>query len=841
MDTEFLEIEKETSPANHGKINILLVDDESRNLDVLESLLASPDLRLVRASTADEALLALVQSEFACIVLDIQMPNMNGIELARLIKTRKRSQHIPIIFLTAYFQEEKDVLQGYGAGAVDYLTKPLNPEILRSKVGVFVDLFRTTRALAKANSALALEVEQRRKAEDQLRHANSELENRVLKRTADLVFANDELRAGEMRYRQLIRTLPAAVYTTDAEGRVTLYNEVAATLWSREPEIGRDLWCGSLKIFRPDGAELPHDECPMAITLREGRPVRGQEIVIERPDGTRRNILPYPEPIRDASGRIIGTVNMLLDITDRKQSEEAVRRLAAIVEFSDDAILSQDLNGIITSWNESAMRLFGYTADEVVGKPVSILRPVERHSEEANILAHIRKGEPLHHFETVRKRKDGTLMDVSLTVSPIRNAEGTTIGGSKIVRNVTERKRAEQDLKRAHDELLAASRAKDNFLAALSHELRTPLNPVLLVASDAAENPQLPPEVRADFEMIRENVELEARLIDDLLDLTRVTQGKVVLDKRSVDAHAILQNAIANVQDEIKQKQITLTLKLTASAHTVFADAVRLQQIFWNLLKNAAKFTPVSGQITVETATTDAGRLVIKVIDTGIGMKPEEITRIFNVFSQGDHARNGAHRYGGLGLGLAISQRLAEFHFGNIRAISDGPAKGSTFIVELPLAKPAERNGNSRSDADFSLDQPCPPPAKLAGMRILLVEDHEPTRTALTDLLTRRAYEVLVAASIAEARTLADKQHFDLLISDIGLPDGSGHDLMAEFRIRGSVTGIALTGYGMEHDVALSERAGFIAHLTKPVHVHSLDAALTQAARLMRQRNPAAQ
>src|SRR5580704_9240218 len=225
-----------------GSVNILLVDDEPRNLDVLHTILSAPDLRLVSATNPNDALLALVHDEFACIILDIQMPSMSGLELARIIKTRKRNQHIPIIFLTAYFLEEKDILQGYGAGAVDYLTKPLNPQILKSKVGVFVDLFRTTRALAAANNALETEVGQRKKAEEALRQVNNELELRVQERTAELSLT-------EKRYRQVVYSLPGAVYTTDAEGRVTLYNEAAAALWGRQPEIGKDLWCGSYKIF----------------------------------------------------------------------------------------------------------------------------------------------------------------------------------------------------------------------------------------------------------------------------------------------------------------------------------------------------------------------------------------------------------------------------------------------------------------------------------------------------------------------------------------------------------------------------------------------------------------
>ncbi len=715
-------------------VNILLVDDEPRNLEVLETILAAPDLHLVSATNPDDALLALVHHEFACIILDIQMPNMSGLDLARLIKTRKRNQHIPIIFLTAYFLDEKDVLQGYGVGAVDYLTKPINPQILKSKVGVFVDLFRTTHALAAANSALETEVGQRKKAEEALRQVNNELEMRVQERTAELSLT-------EKRYRQIVCSLPAAIYTTDAEGRVTLYNEAAVALWGREPEIGKDLWCGSYKIFRPDGSELPTDQCPMAITLKTGKGVRGEEIIIGRPDGTRRNILPYPEPFLDAAGKLAGAVNMLVDITERKESEEVTRRLAAIVASSDDAIISKDLTGIIMSWNDSARRIFSYRAEEEVGKSITILIPPDRLDEESPILGSIRKGQPVHHYETIRRCKDGKLVEISLSVSPIKNADGKIIGASKIARDITERKRAESELKKAHQEVLAASRAKDDFLATLSHELRTPLNPVLLIASDAANNRELPPRIRTDFDTIRKNVELEARLIDDLLDLTRIARGKISLDRRRLNVHRVLHDAIAQEREEITRKEIVLDLRLDAEQQSVYADAVRLQQIFWNLLNNAVKFTPQGGHIAIKTSVSQ-NKLVIKISDTGIGMTPEEVSRIFTAFSQGSHsAGENGRRFGGLGLGLAISQKLAELHYGRIFATSEGRDKGSLFVVEFPLAQGPDRLDDE--DDDNSLANPSKLPVRKNGIRILLVEDHEPTRTSLARLLMHRYYEVI--------------------------------------------------------------------------------------------------
>jgi PAS domain S-box-containing protein len=248
----------------------------------------------------------------------------------------------------------------------------------------------------------------------------------------------------EHSFRSIIEALPAAIYLTDAAGRITYFNEAAAELWGHRPQIGTSEWCGSWKLYWPDGTFLPHDQCPMAIALKEDRIVRGMEAIAERPDGTRVSFIPFPTPLHDSSGALVGAVNMLVDISDRKQEEEAAQRLAAIVESSTDAILSKDLNGIITSWNTAAERLFGYTATEAIGRPVLMLIPPERHDEEPEILSRVRRGERIEHYETVRRRKDGSEIHVSLSVSPIRNGKGAVVGASKIARDITERRRAEE-------------------------------------------------------------------------------------------------------------------------------------------------------------------------------------------------------------------------------------------------------------------------------------------------------------------------------------------------------------------------------------------------------------
>ncbi len=289
-----------------------------------------------------------------------------------------------------------------------------------------------------------LDITGRKHAEQAEQKARAQVE----RLSEELRSERDELRESERRYHALIDALPAAVYTTDAAGRLTYYNEAAADLWGCRPEIGKSEFCGSWKLYWPDGTPLPHDQCPMAMALREGRPVRGLEAIAERPDGTRANFLPYPTPLFNAAGNLVGAINMLVDVTERIGIERRARHsealLAAIVEFSDDAIVSKDLNGIIRSWNKGAERLLGYKAAEVIGKPIKLLIPPDREGEEVEILARIRRGERIEHFETVRRHKDGGLIDISLAISPIKDAQGVIVGASKIARDITEKKRAEQ-------------------------------------------------------------------------------------------------------------------------------------------------------------------------------------------------------------------------------------------------------------------------------------------------------------------------------------------------------------------------------------------------------------
>ena len=360
-----------------------------------------------------------------------------------------------------------------------------------------------------------------------------------------------------------------------------------------------------------------------------------------------------------------------------------------------------------------------------------------------------------------------------------------------------------------------ASEAKDRFLAMLSHELRTPLTPVLASVFMLEREADVPPIMHEALQLIRRNVELEARLIDDLLDLTRISQGKVQLSFEIVDAHTLLRNALEICRSEIEQKKLQLQTELTAGKVYLQADPARLQQIFWNLIKNAVKFTPNGGKLSIRTANNGDGQLFVEVEDSGSGIAPEVLPKVFNAFEQA-----GRTQLGGLGLGLAISKALVEAHHGSISAESQGRDKGAKFTARFLTC---ERNAIPES-----IDAPRAT-AKRKAVRILFVEDHEDTNRSLTRMLRRRGYEVHPAFDVRSALDIATTNQFDVLVSDIGLPDGSGIDLLKGLRAKCDVFGIALSGYGMEEDIRRSGEAGFSYHLVKPVDVNKLDSIIQEA------------
>ncbi len=382
--------------------------------------------------------------------------------------------------------------------------------------------------------------------------------------------------------------------------------------------------------------------------------------------------------------------------------------------------------------------------------------------------------------------------------------------------DVTERRRAADALRVAKEQAEAASRAKDHFLAALSHELRTPLTPVLMTAAALSEDERLPADVREQFRMVERNVALESRLIDDLLDLTRITHGKLAVRAEPCDAHSLLGLAVGIVRDEAREKGHKIALDLRARHSHLVGDTARLQQVFWNLLRNAVKFTPAGGHIQVRSfdAPDAAGgsRLCIEVKADGIGFAPEAAVRIFSTFEQAAHGLE--RQFGGLGLGLAIARAIAHLHRGVIRAESPGRGQGATFTVELPGARlaadapAATPTGRDRLAAGFTQTEPS--------LRLLVVEDHEPTRQVLARLLKRASHEVETAGSLAEALAAAAARPFDGVVSDLGLPDGTGNELMESLRERHGLRGIALSGYGLKENLRRSLVPGAAAEGSGP-------------------------
>jgi signal transduction histidine kinase/ActR/RegA family two-component response regulator len=371
-------------------------------------------------------------------------------------------------------------------------------------------------------------------------------------------------------------------------------------------------------------------------------------------------------------------------------------------------------------------------------------------------------------------------------------------------------------------ELIGANAAKDQFLALLSHELRNPLSPVIAMVEELEVSTPDSPEVRHALAVIRRNVELEARLIDDLLDVTRIAKGKLQLSFETVSVHETLQRAYEICSEEAGSKHIHVEFRLRAIRPHVDGDPARLQQVFWNLIKNSVKFTASGGRIIMETINPTPEEIEVRIIDSGIGIEPEKIDKIFNAFEQGQSSIT--RRFGGLGLGLAISKAMVDAHGGKIRVESAGRDKGATFAITLKTVAAPVLSGNG---AEVS-PAPDAPRKRLDARprRLLLVDDHHDTCTGMKMMLERRGYDITVAHSADQALEKARSQEFDLVISDIGLPDRSGYELMRELQTTGSVRGIALSGYGMEHDVTKARAAGFSEHLTKPINFERLEATI---------------
>jgi PAS domain S-box-containing protein len=505
-----------------------------------------------------------------------------------------------------------------------------------------------------------------------------------------------------------------------------------------------------------------------------------------------------------------------------EESLHRTRLYEAVLSSTPDLVYIFDLSHRFIYANKALLAMWGKTWDEAIGRNCLELGYEPWHAEmhDREIEQAIATKQPVRGEVPFTGTLGRRIYDYIFV--PVIGEDGSVEAVAGTTRDVTESRANEQQLVDAKAAAESGLKAKDEFLAALSHELRTPLNPVLLLSLEAERNEKLPAEVRADFATIRRNVELEARLIDDLLDLTRISRGKLRLARQNLDAHDLLRACVGYVRPDLEAGGLELHLKLDAAHHWVTADHVRLQQVFWNVLRNAVKFTLVGGTVTVRTENRP-GVLVVEIADTGIGIAAQDLPNIFDAFQQGTEG----NEFGGLGLGLAITRALVEQHGGRIAAESDGRGLGTTFRLEFPLvatpgAQPAGHGEHVA--ASSATGQP-------RRWRILLVEDHEDTRETLSRLLLNRGHQVSPAGTLRAARALAASGEFDVVISDLGLPDGEGTELLASFAdATVKPLSIALTGFGMEEDIRRTLAAGFSAHLTKPINMADLDRLLAAPA-----------
>ena len=572
----------------------------------------------------------------------------------------------------------------------------------------------------------------------------------------------------------------------------------------------------------------PADAADSLRRLLAGETLKDHATTLCRLDGTIRHVRITANAQWDA-GKLIYSRWFIRDVTHERLAESARGHLAAIVESSDDAIVSKTLEGIIRSWNRAAERLFGYGAEEAVGQPITLIIPPERVPEEQLILEKLRRGERIEHFETVRVAKNGRRIDVALTISPIRNAKGTIVGASKIVHDISERKASEQaqqrtiaELKRAEEALREGDRRKDEFLAVLAHELRNPLAPIRYAVAMGKK------EARTEAERLQAEAIIErqaahmGRLLDDLLDVSRITRGTLSLRRSTVDLASVVAAAQESARPLIEARNHTLSVRLPEKPLRLVADPVRLAQVLANILINAAKYTDAGGRIELEATRAD-DELVVAVRDNGIGISAEMMPRVFTLFAQASPALERSE--GGLGIGLALVRGLVELHGGTATARSPGVGQGSEFIVRLPLGEPTEDEVAGESHV--------PGCTAAQSLRLLVADDNRDSAATCAALLEACGHQVAVAHSGRQAFDLARRLQPDALLLDIGMPELNGYQLAQ--RIRGTDWGrramlIAISGWGQEQDKRRALAAGFDQHLTKPIDPNALEALLQRAA-----------
>ncbi|HEY8186712.1 MAG TPA: chemotaxis protein CheB [Pyrinomonadaceae bacterium] len=688
-----------------------------------------------------------------------------------------------------------------------------------------------------ANEELQASAEEAQSANEELQSINEELETskeELESTNEELTTVNEEIANRNTELTRLNSdmvnlqsSVNLAILLLGRDLTIHRFTQPAEKLFNL---MARDLG-RPLNIVRHN-LEFPNLETIVAEVIEN---VAAQDYEVRDKEG--RWFLLRVRPYMTLDNNIDGAVVVLIDISRQKQAEEARARLAAIVESSNDAIIGKDLGGVIASWNRGAETLFGYTAEEAIGKSIAILIPPERADEEFHILERIRRGERVETYETVRLSKDGTPIDISLTVSPIVDAQGKITGASKIAHDISSRKRTDEERaalllreQNARAEAEAANRLKDEFLAIVSHEVRTPLTSIVgwihMLRSGKLDEEQ----TTKALESIDRNAALQATIITELLETSRIVSGTLKLDSKPVALPSLIEAAIEIVRPAAEAKSIKIETALDIKAGPIWGDSGRLQQVFWNLLSNAVKFTPKKGCINIRLERADSNATVV-VKDNGEGIEAGFLPHVFERFRQAD--ASASRSYGGLGLGLSIVRNVVEMHGGSVRAESEGRGQGATFTVTLPIMPvsdlPTEIEPTDEAQSfDLALSNPTRAKVvRLDGLRVLVVDDHEDTRELLRVALTNSGADVRTCISSTEALATMQTWKPDCIVSDIGMPGEDGYELIRKVRALrkkegGKIPAIALTGFASHHDKMRAITTGYQSHISKPVDLGNL-------------------
>ena len=768
---------------NSGGV-VLIVAPVGKDAELARAVLAKENIAAEVCENLESAAAKL--NDATCALL-LAQEALRATELPPLLEAIKRQptwSDVPVIILTSPGAERMsiDAVDIFGsAGNVSLLERPLHAVTLVSAVKVA------------------------------LRARTRQYETRDLLEQREMVLSG----------------ITDAFSSIDFDWRYIYVNDRVAELAGlpKEKMLGRNIW----EIF-PDAVGTEFYELAQQ-AMKERRPVQGE--FYHKPWQRWLDTRIYPTKS--------GIVVFRADISERKYQESLARQRDLKLQASEDLLrLATEAADIGTfdyypksgelRFSDRCKALWGLPSDAQVTYDTYLqgVHPDDRHIVRETV-EYVLRPESTGRYDIEYRTlglNDGKERWVTEKGRAVYDETGTPTRFIGTILDITHRKNAEMILHRAKQEAEEANRAKDQFLAMLSHELRTPLTPVLMTIASLRRQPDISDELRRDLEVLQRNVELEALLIDDLLDLTRIAHGKLELHNDAVDVHTALDHALAITAQELQEKNLSVRRHFAAVEHHCWADAARLQQVFWNVVKNAVKFTPPGGRIELSTSNDPTHHIIVEIKDNGVGIEGALLPRVFDAFEQG--GRKVTQQYGGLGLGLAISKRVIDMHGGSITAESTGHGHGATFTVRLQAME------TSLLEGPIVLPQETSAPGSV---HILLVEDHEDTARVLRRILEHNGFSVAHADSLARARELVGAQKFDVIISDLGLPDGNGLDLMRELHSAHGLPGIALSGFGSDEDRAGSFAAGFSEHLTKPVDWPQLRSALDK---LLAKQSPAA-